>query len=234
MNKTSLKVFLTGSLVPFVFFLVPNAAAASFSDVPETYPQLKAIEALQLQNIVNGYSDGTFKPDKLVTRGEFLKMAFNDVGYRKTPGVYPTPFTDVPQDNWTAPYIKKALEINVISATGTDPTFRPDDNITRVDAIKISFPIEGIATPYYTDIDPVDVFQDVSPNAWYRYLARAAKINGIFSLKHPELFWAQHPMTRGDAAELIYELQNARDQNQGAYGSVGVSDPRPTSVISTR
>lgn len=220
MKKLSVRSLTVAVLSIAIFFLKTSAAVEPFKDVPSTYLQAKPIEVLQLQNIVKGYPDGTFKPDQMITRAEFLKMAFNDVGYSKIPNADKTPFLDVPQDSWMAPYVKKALEINVISANGARPVFNPSAPITRAEAIKIAFPISGISTPYYTDIDPSELFQDVRPTAWYGYLARAAKLYGIVSLKHPELFWAQHLMTRGDAAELIYELQLARQD-----GAVNITMP---------
>lgn len=219
MKKNPTKKLLTGFISFLVIFTQSQTVFASFSDVFQNNPQAEAIMVLQHRKVITGYPDGTFKPDKLINRAEFLKMAFNDMGYRATANADKTAFTDVPGDNWIAPYVKKALEISIISANGTNPVFSPASPITRVEAMKIAFPISGIATPYYTDIDPAELFQDVSPRAWYAYLARAAKLHGIVSLKRPELFWAKHLMTRGDAAELIYELQLARE-NQGIYISV--------------
>lgn len=224
MKKNPTKKFLTGLVSILIIFTQSQPVFASFSDVFQNNPQAEAIMVLQHRKVITGYPDGTFKPDKLINRAEFLKMAFNDMGYRATAIADKTAFTDVPGDNWIAPYVKKALEISVISASGTNPLFSPGNPITRVEAMKIAFPISGISTPYYTDIDPAELFQDVSPRAWYAYLARAAKLHGIVSLKRPELFWAKHLMTRGDAAELIYELQLARE-DQGIYISV---DPTVT------
>ncbi len=224
MKKHSLKKLMAGCLTILAIFVQSQAAFASFSDVFENNPQAEAIMVLQHRKVISGYPDGTFKPDKLINRAEFLKMAFNDMGYRAAPNMDKTAFVDVPADNWIAPYVKKALEISIISANGPNPVFSPANPITRVEAMKIAFPISGIATPYYTDIDPSELFQDVSARAWYAYLARAAKLHGIVSSKRPELFWAKHLMTRGDAAELIYELQLARDDG-GIFISVEPSDP---------
>lgn len=227
MRKNSAKKIWVGFTAIMIFVFQTNVVLALFKDVPETYPQAEAIKVLQLNKVISGYADGTFKPDKLVTRGEFLKMIFNDLGYRSAPTLEKTPFLDVPGNNWISPYVKKALEINIISANGAQPLFNPENPITRADAIKISFPIAGIPTPFYTDIDPAELFQDVRPTAWYAYLARAAKLHGILSVKQPELFWAKHLMTRGDAAELIYELQLARTD-----GGVNISiQPGPTDNV---
>jgi carboxyl-terminal processing protease len=220
MKNSAEKFFLTGFAGILLFFGQTDGASALFSDVPADHPQAQAIQILELRKVISGYSDRTFKPDQLITRAEFLKMAFSDVGYRRAPQEDITPFADVPADSWIAPYVKKALEINLISATGLDPKFNPAGAVTRVEAIKTAFPLSGIAAPYYTDIDPAELFPDVRPTAWYAYLARAAKLNGIVTVKNPEMFWAKHLMTRGDAAELLYQMQSQREMTEGGYGSV--------------
>lgn len=47
---------------------------AKFKDVPETHWAYKAIEALAEQGILNGYEDGTFKPEQPVTRAEIAAI----------------------------------------------------------------------------------------------------------------------------------------------------------------
>jgi len=226
MNKPSINKLWTGCLVISALFIQSNGAlAASFKDVPTTYPQFKAIDELQMGSVINGYADKTFKPDKLITRGEFLKMAFNDIGYRAAPTTDKSAFADVPSNNWIAPYVKKALMLNILSANGTNPLFNPTGTLNRADAIKMAFQISGIPTPYYTDIDPTELFKDVGPKAWYGYLARAAKTYGITTVKQPDLFWANHLMTRGDAAELIYETQLVREANDLPGGTVTGGGP---------
>lgn len=54
--------------------IVPVASAASFSDVTEGNSHQVAIEALVEQGIINGFSDGTFKPNQELTRGQVVKM----------------------------------------------------------------------------------------------------------------------------------------------------------------
>ena len=47
---------------------------AEFIDVPTTHTNYIAITSLEDYGIIEGYSDGTFKPDKSVNRAEFLKI----------------------------------------------------------------------------------------------------------------------------------------------------------------
>lgn len=206
-----LAIFVLG-----VFFWQTYATFAKFTDVPESYSQIKAIENLQLRNIVTGYPDGTFRPDKLITKGEFLKMVFTDLGYKPSPKLYPTPCTDIPAGSWLAPYVKKSLDMNLASCSAQSPLFDPQKALTRIQTVKIAFSLEGISAPYYTDIDPTDLFSDVNPGSPDAYLARAAKKYGIISSKSPDLFTPHRLMTRGDAAEMIYQLEQVRENPSGS------------------
>lgn len=65
------KFFLSGLLL----FLAPAMVlAADFSDVPEDYKYHTAIRWLQAEGIVQGYEDGTFRPENTVSRAELLKV----------------------------------------------------------------------------------------------------------------------------------------------------------------
>ena len=72
-----LRSVLISSLVVMTF---SNVAGASFSDVPENAFYKKAIEFLQELGIVNGYADGTFRPNNEVNRAEMLKILFEAAG----------------------------------------------------------------------------------------------------------------------------------------------------------
>lgn len=54
--------------------LVKENVNMKFKDVPETHWAYEAIEELSEMGIINGYEDGTFKPDEAVTRAELATM----------------------------------------------------------------------------------------------------------------------------------------------------------------
>lgn len=52
----------------------PALAASSFSDVPESNWAAPAITFMMDKQVISGYADGTFKPEKPVTKAEFIHM----------------------------------------------------------------------------------------------------------------------------------------------------------------
>jgi hypothetical protein len=68
-------------MVQRAFNIQASGTLVNFTDVPEGYAPKKFIEILASQKIVNGYSDGTFKPLNNVTRAQFSTMIFNAIQY---------------------------------------------------------------------------------------------------------------------------------------------------------
>jgi dextranase len=102
--------------------------APAFQDVTSTYWAYGAIETLAAKDIVSGFPEGTFRPSALVNRAQFVKMLVLTLGLKVEAGS--TPFTDVPQTAWYAPYVATAMQAGVVA--GMTPTrFSPDEPLTR-------------------------------------------------------------------------------------------------------
>lgn len=61
-------------LMSTIVFPSKVEATIAFSDVADDHWAAKYITAMQDSGIINGYEDGTFKPENLVKNGEFIKM----------------------------------------------------------------------------------------------------------------------------------------------------------------
>ncbi|OOP65873.1 hypothetical protein BWZ43_23945, partial [Heyndrickxia oleronia] len=130
MAKKSRKVFATTATAALVASAVAPIAssAAGFSDV--TKPEYKtAIDALAEAGILNGYENGTFKPENKVTRGEVAKVI---TLIRHLEDGTKTPFTDVKAGNWATPYIQTAYANGLIKGV-TASKFDPSAPIKRGD-----------------------------------------------------------------------------------------------------
>src|SRR3989338_7510254 len=92
-----------------LFPLAPNAQmeGQSFSDVQADHPAFPAIEYLKSIGVLQGYQDGTFKPEKKVNRAEATKII---VAPRATADALvkftQTVFDDIPSTAWYLPYVE--------------------------------------------------------------------------------------------------------------------------------
>jgi hypothetical protein len=105
---------------------------APFSDVDYNDWFRQSVAYLAHYKIIQGYPDGTFKPNNSITRAEFATMIsgfaeLNIVSFNKFPDV---------EDHWAVGYINSAAEGGWVSGY-PDGTFRPEDFITRAEVISV-------------------------------------------------------------------------------------------------
>jgi hypothetical protein len=112
-----------------------NPINPSFSDVQPGSTFYTFVEAAYLRGAVQGYPDGTFRPNAPVTRAQAAKMLVTGKGW----SLYSPPspaFTDVPLGHWAYPYVHTAHSHNVVTGY-PDGTFRPDTSVTRAQLAKM-------------------------------------------------------------------------------------------------
>lgn len=80
--------------------------------------------------VVKGYSDGSFKPEKTVSRSEYFKMLLNASGIRLNGVPATDPFTDVPRTSWFAEYAKAAKNEKLLDFGSQ---FFPNQGVSRAE-----------------------------------------------------------------------------------------------------
>ncbi len=211
------KLFFTVLTATVAFSAFSATALAKFSDVPSNHPYAEAIEFVQQTGIVEGYEDGTFKPDQVINRAEFTKIVI---------GAYYLPedwencfqglikFTDTPGD-WYAPYLCVAIGDGIIGGY-PDNTFRPANPINYVEAAKI------ISIGAATVIE--EEFNVEEGEAWFTPYTEsiANKKAKPGSIKNNE-----QTITRGEMAHLIFKIDEdiANKINEGSHTDEGAQDP---------
>ncbi|MEM7531998.1 MAG: S-layer homology domain-containing protein [Chloroflexota bacterium] len=175
-----------------------------FPDVQYKHTFYKYIQALYHRGFVHGYSDGEFKPDENVTRGQLAKMVTRSMGINPSANDYPTPtFPDVPRTHTFYAYIEYLAEREIINGY-TDNRFGPDDFVTREQAAK--FIVGGLVKVLGDTCEEQQPmpFPDVpSNNIFYddiRCLA-AKKITTGFS---DGTYKPGANLSRGAAAKFVY------------------------------
>lgn len=180
-----------------------------FTDIKPGNPNYAAIKYLMEKNIISGYSDGSFKPEKTVNRAEALKMlmvAFN-VNADSTTTLS---FNDVDPSAWYAGTLSTAVNRGIVAGY-SDGSFKPGNTVNRAEYFKLLFgtnqikPSTEITKPY----------NDVSLDQWfagYAYLAN--KMNVLDAGKQ---FKPSAGMTRGLVAETIYRMKMIQDNNLLVY-----------------
>ena len=131
--KKLFAVLLVLSVFCIGVFSISFAANLNFADVINTkYSQ--AVEKLVKLNIVNGFDDGTFRPNADVTRAQVCKMLVEGLGLKNVNEIPLTKFSDVTTSIWSYPYIKAAVDNGIIVGY-PDDTFKPNKNVTYAEMI---------------------------------------------------------------------------------------------------
>ena len=130
---------ILAALVAFTMLcgMVTITHAAQFSDVSSENKYYYSTTILSAFGIINGYEDGTFGPDKDVTRAEFATMlmrAMASAGIGSTDAAG-TPFTDI-SGHWGISDIRTAYDLGIINGM-TPTTFEPNSNVTYEQAFKM-------------------------------------------------------------------------------------------------
>ena len=167
---------ITRAEVATIFFrLLTDEARDKYWSQTNPYPDVNAddwfnnaISTLTKMGIINGYEDGTFRPNNPITRAELTKMAVSffssaDQYFGKKPS-----FSDVPADAWYTRFIAAAEELGLINGY-PDGTFRPSNYITRAETCTIVNRTLGRG-PHKDHLLPEEVminWPDNTPNLWY-------------------------------------------------------------------
>lgn len=105
----------------------------TFPDVDEDMWYADCIGFLESKGIVKGDENGEFRPDDPITRAEFATMT---VRLQNLTEDRSDSFPDVPASHWAYGYIGQAAANGWINGYG-DGTFRPENDITRAEAVSL-------------------------------------------------------------------------------------------------
>lgn len=175
-----------------------------FTDIRVGNEYYGAVNYLVNAGVINGYSDGTFRPDRPVNRVESLKFILEAT--KSTLDNGSAPFRDTSDDQWYSKYLFTAYSKNIVNGN-PDGTFRPTDTVNRAEFFKILF--NGMSV----DISPTVEFapyDDVTTSDWFAPFLAYAKDLGLLDTNSVNIK-PSGEMTRGDVAQSMYRLMKLRE-----------------------
>jgi len=217
-------------------FLIPvSFATMNFSDVSDSTHYKDSIEWMQENGVIQGYEDGTFKPEKCVNRVEMLKMLFlmNNVDVSSYEAEL---FSDTLDGQWYTPYVKAAKARKTIQGY-PDGTFKPNQCVNRVEAIKMAvleFNEGKIPAKYIEYEMPSDI--NIESNEWWIPYFESAMGSNVIGIEHfinnevslntsgqvavakkSYKFCPGCPMSRMEVSEMLYRLKAVHDNDKRQY-----------------
>ncbi|MHC5598552.1 MAG: DUF1565 domain-containing protein [Nostoc sp.] len=183
--------------------------SSSLSDTPTESPSSELdghwaeafIQALISMDLTHAFADGSYQPDKPMTRAQYAALvviAFNPFGKISAPD-----FTDVSKDFWAYSAIQIAASGGFVAGF-SDRTFRPDQNVQRLQVI-VSL-VNGLGLPA-VDSDILEVYSDrhTIPDYARKAVATATQQGIVVNYPDPKLLLSSRLATRAEVAAMVYQ-----------------------------
>lgn len=194
------------------FSLLTTASLAiSFSDVRSGVWYSEGVSYCATKGYVSGYSDGTFRPNRNLTRAEMAVIMSNMMNLTDSSGVS---FSDVPSGQWYTEAVRKCAKANLINGYGNGK-FGPSDQVTREQAAVILGNAFGLGKeseyPNFSDANKISDWSYKSVNSMVSHGYMAGMENRKFE--------PQGKLTRGQIVTIIY----AHDKDVSSRSSLDSS-----------
>ncbi|WP_171651944.1 S-layer homology domain-containing protein [Paenibacillus foliorum] len=174
-------------------------AKVTFTDTSSHWGAKDIAMASRL-HIIEGYLDGSFKPNASVTRAEFSVMITRAFGLTAASDSNKTSFRDIDKDNWAKSYIEILTSSGIVNGY-EDGTFQPNKNISRAEMLTIISRILNLKE--LSKNGSVSLFADVNSGYWAKETIEKAIGAGIIQGVSTDTFAPDHNATRAEALTLI-------------------------------
>ncbi|WP_213532135.1 Ig-like domain-containing protein [Paenibacillus sp. J45TS6] len=179
-----------------------------FKDVANHWAKA-AVNDMGSRMIVEGTGNGLYSPNQEITRAEFASIIVRALGLKLENGS--SPFADVSASSWYAGSIQTAYDYKLINGF-KDGTFRPEDKITREQAMVIlskAMTLTGLKenSPQQNTNEILTSFADASKvSIWAKEHTAAALQAGIINGKYMKMLAPKDDLTRSEIAVIMQRL----------------------------
>ncbi len=186
--------------------MILPASAAMYNDVNWHWAK-KDIQKMTDLNVFEGYNDGTFRPNRNITRAEFVQVLMKALGMNR--GRASANFSDVSSNHWAAPLIGMADAKNLVEGY-PDNEFRPSAHITRAEALSILSKVTLGPAPGNAKIEQIlkNYRDGYRVPEWDRAQVAKAIHYDVFksAFKQSNAVLPYQKVTRGETAYLLNNL----------------------------
>ena len=200
------KRLTAGALAALMAASLPITACAAENSAPQ--PALNTAEHMQY---MNGYTDGTFRPDASITRAEASKLLASLLVNKIENEDHL--FTDVDVSAWYADAVRQMTGFGLVNGY-TNGTFKPNAKITRAEFVAIlsRLPHDAIGTD--------KSFNDVPKTNWAYDAVQTALAQGWISAGTN--FRPNAPITRAETVTILNRVLGRQADKQTIYTSDGI------------
>ncbi len=196
--KLKPRVKLVISLVLSILLIFPTALLAESAVDYEGHYAEDSIKELFEKGIITGYVDGSFKPDREISRAEFMAIVNRAFNFNEEAEI---DFADVKEGEWHYEHVARAVKAGYIKGF-TDGTMRPTANISRQEAAVVIariLDLERDADPMaLANLKDADKIQEWSAKGIAAIISK-----GYISVNKEGAFEPAENLTRADMAIAV-------------------------------
>jgi len=198
----------------FVASASTNSSHAS-SDISGHWAEA-TIKSWLDKGYINGYSDGSFRPNNKITRAEFVKIVNGVFQVEKSD--YTLNYSDLPQSHWAYSEIAAAVQAGYVSGT-TETTVSPDKVIARQEAAVMLVKLTGLKGSAELNFkDAANIPQ------WSKNAIEAIVAGGFMKGDTAGNFRAKDGLTRAEAVVLLDNISASLETKFEAAGQYGSAE----------
>ncbi|CAM4516487.1 mannan endo-1,4-beta-mannosidase [Paenibacillus endophyticus] len=188
--------WVAGAIAPMLVLslAMPVIAQTKTTDTQGHWAQA-AIERWQSNGVINGYSDGSFRPNRTINRAELVTIINASLGFRSQSE---QPFSDVAASAWYAEAVSAAREAGYFEGYPSNVA-KPLDAVTRQDAVVLlakAFHLKAVGSASFKDEADIAVYAKEAVDA----LSSVLEGYGDGSFK------PRNPLTRAELVAVIDKL----------------------------
>lgn len=172
-----------------------------YNDVSTEHWAYESIVVLSAKGVISGYEDGVFKPEKTVTRAEFIKMLVGAFGMEHTEEL--SVFTDVTQNDWYYDSMMIAAENGILK--GDNGRCNPESPVTREEMAALVYRSMPSDTRDNGELRATVFSDDSSISDWAFAPVKRLQEKGIINGMNDGSFMPKASVTRAQAAKVIRE-----------------------------
>ena len=197
-------LMLMGTIIIIVFAMSSLSVAKDYNDLPATHWAYKYVSELSDIGTISGYKDGSFKPNKSISRAEFYKLLVSSK--------YPSEVFEKLKEfmnftAWYEPYMYNAFEKGYFA---DDIGYgNPNDPITRKEMIialgKVVKENNGNNEIEIKEV-PFEDLLEAGISEYEMYCVNMAYTNNLIKGYNDGTFKPDNNMTRAEVATVIYRL----------------------------
>lgn len=182
------------------YIVNPDTSTTAFVDLTNHWAR-EFVLGLSSQDLIQGFADGTFKPDAPMTRAQYaaiIARAFNPTPRREAVN-----FPDVPANFWAKSAIDQAYRAGFISGF-PDGQFKPNQNVTRLQLTLSLLSGFGIQPANPNILAAFDDRTQIPQQVQDR-IAAAVQSDMIVNYPNPRVFNPNRDASRAEVSAMVYQ-----------------------------